>query len=321
MKKPPQFYKNPLGNITGIGDPFILKHNDMYYLYGTTSPQGFKVWESPNLIDWELKGLAFDKNVAGNNWGIKSFWAPEIIFYQNKCHMVYSARTREGNMKIALAQSEHPLGPFMNVKTPLFNADDPYSYIDGHIFIDDGTPYLYFVKDCSKNIVNGVHKSQIYVQEMSKDLFTLKGHPVLAIQPDQIWEGINKDKQWNEGPFVIKHNRQYYLMYSANYYRNHDYSIGYATASSPMGPWEKYEGNPILAANPEIGVSGPGHNSIINSPDDSELFIVYHAHVDPDNPSGNRNLNLDRLYFDDDDLKIQGPTRTFQPAPNGVAIS
>src|ERR1035437_9204811 len=59
-------YTNPLSNIKNIGDPYILKANNMYYMYATSSDMGFKVWESSNMIDWTEKGLALNKNDVSN---------------------------------------------------------------------------------------------------------------------------------------------------------------------------------------------------------------------------------------------------------------
>jgi len=310
-----QTYTNPLKVM--IGDPDVLKIENKYYLYGTSIPGvGFKTWESDDLVNWEEKGIAFSKFAEGNQWGKKDFWAPEVIYYQDKYYMVYSARASDGRLKIALAVSDSPLGLFVNIKAPLF--DNGFSNIDGHIFVDkNGTPYLFYVRDCSENIIDAKHVSQIYVQEMSKDLLNLKGEPILAIQPSQNWEGLEDDWQWNEGPFVIQNESIYYLLYSANYFGSPDYAIGYATSSSPLGPWTKHEGNPILSKDLSIEVSGPGHCSITESPDGSELFIVYHTHTFPSSPGGNRILNIDRIYFDEEGhLKIIGPTRTPQPMPS-----
>jgi len=310
-----QTYTNPLKVM--IGDPDVLKIENKYYLYGTSIPGvGFKTWESDDLVNWEEKGIAFSKFAEGNQWGKKDFWAPEVIYYQDKYYMVYSARASDGRLKIALAVSDSPLGLFVNIKAPLF--DNGFSNIDGHIFVDkNGTPYLFYVRDCSENIIDAKHVSQIYVQEMSKDLLNLKGEPILAIQPSQNWEGLEDDWQWNEGPFVIQNESIYYLLYSANYFGSPDYAIGYATSSSPLGPWTKHEGNPILSKDLSIGVSGPGHCSITESPDGSELFIVYHTHTFPSSPGGNRILNIDRIYFDEEGhLKVIGPTRTPQPMPS-----
>ncbi len=125
-------YTNPVGEIERVGDPYALKYENIYYLYGTSPPKyGFKVWESKNLVDWKDKGLAFDSRADGNNWGINRFWAPEVIYYKDKFYMIYSAGDEDGVMKIAIAASENPLGPFINVKAPLF--DNGTSFIDGHI--------------------------------------------------------------------------------------------------------------------------------------------------------------------------------------------
>ena len=309
-------YTNPVGGITGIGDPYILKYDGKYYLYATSSDIGFKVWKSYNMVDWIESGLALNRNSVGNNWGKGNFWAPEVKFYNNKFYMNYSAISDNGKMKLRIAVSDNPLGPFINSSEPFFN-DNDFSYIDGDLFFDNNKVYFFFVKDCSQNIINGRHISQIHVVELTSDLKTMIGQPKLILTPDQDWEGINGDWQWNEGPFVLKHDNIYYLMYSANVYDSPDYSVGYASATTPMGLWVKYPGNPILKKDLAQKISGPGHNCVTSSPDDKELFVVYHTHTYFDKPSGNRNVCIDRLYFENGEMKIIGPTRTSQPLPSG----
>ena len=53
----------------------------------------------------------------------------------------------------------------------------------------------------------------------------------------------------------MKKGDTYYLIYSANHYESKDYAVGYATASSPKGPWTKYSGNPILRRDKEAAKS------------------------------------------------------------------
>ena len=316
-------YTNPIQDVSNIGDPYIMQEGDTYYLYATSNSvvhRGFFVWTSKNLVQWERHWLAFDNTLEGNEWGKSDFWAPEVFKLGTSFYMVYSARAADGKLKLALAKSDDPLGPFKNFKTPLL--DSSIACIDGDFFMDDdGKLYLYYVKDCSENIVNGKHVSQIYVQQMMPYSFYLIGDPVLCVQPSQSWEHPWADWQWNEGPYVMKHAGQYYLMYSANYFASPDYAIGYATADSPLGPWTKYAQNPILKSDLDIGVYGPGHKSAAYSPDGKELFIAYHTHTDPANPSGDRILNIDRMYFENGLLKIIGPTRTPQPLPSGATIS
>jgi GH43 family beta-xylosidase len=310
-------YTNPLSSITNIGDPYVLKVNKMYYMYASSSDIGFKVWESPNLIDWTEKGLALDKTNASNQWGDGNFWAPEVKLYNNRYYMTYSAISSNGKMKIRIARSDNPLGPFINWSEPFFQSDN-FSYIDADLFLDADKIYMYYVKDCSTNVINGKHISQIYVAELDSDLKGILGNPQLILSPDQTWEGIDQDWQWNEGPFVMKINNTFYLLYSANVFSSSDYSVGYATASSPMGSWTKSDANPVLKKDLAIKVSGPGHCCVTSSPDDKEFFIVYHTHTFFDAPSGNRNMCADRMVFENGGIKVIGPTRTPQALPSGI---
>jgi len=314
-----RYYVNPVGGIDAIGDPYILKVDDVYYLYATSAgDRGFRVWTSLDLVNWTDRlryALALDKDNQELKFGTGSFWAPEVIEYKGKFYMVYNAKDEDGRLKIALAVSDDPLGPFMNIKAPLF--DYGKSYIDGHIFVDDdGIPYLFYTVDVGYNIVRGRKTSQIYVQQMSEDLTELIGEPVLAATPEQGWEFQSGSTLWNEGPYVLKHEEKYYMTYSSNFYGSSAYAVGLAIADHPLGPWVKYEGNPILQSDLSIGVSGPGHNSFTVSPDGTELFIVYHTHTDVQQRGGNRNLCIDRVRFEDEILVVAGPTRSPQPYPS-----
>jgi len=110
------------------------------------------------------------------------------------------------------------------------------------------------------------------------------------------------------------------MTYSANNTGAPGYGVGYAVADRPLGPWVKSADNPLLSSRLEIGVSSPGHNSIVASPDGKEMFIVYHSHAEPANPRGPRVVNIDRIFFDASGaLRVTGPTRSPQPMPSGAA--
>jgi Beta-xylosidase len=169
---------------------------------------------------------------------------------------------------IAVAVSDNPLGPFKQEnQKPLLET----KAIDAHLFIDsDGRKYLYYVAFTNGNVV--------WMCEMNNDLMSIKPNTIRkCFEASQPWE--KSDKQpvalVNEGPFMLKHNNLYYLVYSANHYANPDYGIGYALSSSPTGPWAKFAGNPILQSPDTL--RGTGHCSLFT---DTEgiLNIVYHAH-------------------------------------------
>jgi len=314
QNKEKRYYTNPVSDITGIGDPFVLTHDGLYYLYCTSSSRkGFFVWTSEDLVNWEKHGLALSNETPGI-LGINRFWAPEVIEFKGKFYMTYSAGDTDDVLKICLAVSDHPLGPFKSYQSPWYEHN--LSHIDATIFIEGDSAYTYFVRDCSTNIIDGRPTSQIFVARLNDDLRTFINDPELVITPDQVWEDINGTILWNEGPFVLKHEGKYYMTYSANGFNTNEYCVGYAISDDPYGPWIKADENPILKAKLDIGVSGPGHNSFAYSPDGTELFMVYHAHTFPDKPSGNRAVYIDRINFINGEMVVSGPTKSPQPFPS-----
>lgn len=309
-------YQNPLP-IKNIGDPFVLRSPDAtYYCYATSAPDGFKAWSSTDLVNWKVIDYVYKRQK--NAWGESDFWAPEVVLYNGTYYMHYSARwARNQSLRIGVATSASPEGPFLDVfDHPMF--DFGYAAIDGHILFDEsGRIYLYYSRDCSENIVDGKHESHLYVVELNDDLISLKGEPILIARPEQDWElRLGPQWFWNEGPFVLTHQGRYYMMYSANFYASRDYSVGYAVAESPTGPFIKATHNPVLFSI-DAEISGPGHNSVTMSPDGSELFIIYHVHTDPEKPSGDRQVCIDRMGFrEDGSLYVNGPTHTPQAIPS-----
>jgi len=232
--------------------------------------------------------------------------------------MYYTARWKQkDSLRIGVAVADHPAGPFKDAfDKPMF--DFGYAPIDAHVFTDDdGRSYLFYARDCSEHMVDGRHESHIYGFELSGDLLQPKHEGVMLLKPEQEWELASGEvRRWNEGPFVLKHQGSYYLMYSANFYAHRDYSVGYAVSGRPLGPYLKYEHNPVLASDrPDI--SGPGHHSVVRSPDDTELFIAYHTHTDSGKGGGDRQVCIDRMTFrEDGSIAVAGPTPSPQPYPS-----
>ena len=308
---PGYLYQNPL--LTNVADPYVFRASDgNYYLYATG---GFRAWRSADLLKYTYLG-----SVKTNHaWGFSSFWAPEVVEHEGKFYLYYTADGPGGQKYIGVAVSDSAAGPFREVlDRPLLEA---FPAIDANVFIDDdGRKYLYVSRQAAGHVVEGKRQSWIYGVELGDDMISLKGEPVLLAKPEQPWEASPAAGMWwNEGSTVIKHNGVYYLIWSANCYCNRNYSVGYATSNSPLGPFVKYEGNPILSVEAwDDRISGPGHGSVVASPDGTELFYAYHTHVDPAAGGGLRQLNLDRMGFrPDGTLFISGPTLSPQPVPSG----
>ena len=136
--------------------------------------------------------------------------------------------------------------------------------------------------------------------------------------------GTMKDRRWEEGSTTFERNGVYYLTYSANNWQTPAYGVGYAVAKSPLGPFTKYPGNPILSQNASIGMYSTGHGSVAFSPDGTQAYYVHHGRPTPTEPQ--RRLYTDRMYFGRAGrdsfgypiLSIDAAT-TDRPIPAGVA--
>ncbi|GAI40189.1 unnamed protein product, partial [marine sediment metagenome] len=238
-----------------------------------------------DLVNWTKGPKVFQP-------GEKNVWAPDVFRDPDdeKFYLYYTV-----NKRIGVAVAERPDAEFTDRGT-LFT-----SAIDAHMFRDDDERYfLYYVQ---------LPGFRIHVQPMQTPL-EKKGTPTEIIRPTEPWE--RKRGAVTEGPWMLKHKGTYYLLYSGTAASSLDYAIGYATAKSPTGPFEKYSGNPIVKRG--NGALGPGHGCVVKDGAD-HLWSVYHQQKDDSQP-WNRFICIDPLWFDDKGVLHGRATRgTRQPAP------
>jgi GH43 family beta-xylosidase len=313
----PLTYHNPVFG-GGCPDPFVLKFAGEYWCYFTgiqADGRAFGILHSTDLIVWQTVGSAMDLLPGGHT----CYWAPEVIYHNGRFYLYYSVGN-ETFMHIRVAVSERPQGPFQDAGRRLTKEDFA---IDAHLFTDeDGQRYLFYATD----FLAGARLGTGTVVDRLLDLFTLAGaaRPVTRARYDwQIYDPARLSKggvRWHtiEGPFVLKHNGRYYQMFSAGNWQNKTYGVSYAVASSLQEPgeWEQHADGekvlPVLRSLPDLGVIGPGHNSVVRGPDNRQLFCVYHR-WQPE--THERVLAIDRLDWSGDELVVHGPTVSPQPAP------
>ena len=250
-------------------DPTIYVENNKYYLTGTwdDTPQGFSVLESVDLKNWYVPGddsykMLLEK--GGGSFGTKGFWAPQQLFDNGRYYLTYTA-----NERVCIASSDSLLGPYtQQVTRPI---DGSEGNIDSYLYKDDnGKYYLYHVRFDNDN--------HICVAEFDIAEGQLKGDVYTCLSYSAPWEMTPnyKSNPVLEGPAVVKWDGIYYMFYSANHFANIDYSVGYATASSPLGPWTKHPDNPIIHRS-IVGENGSGHGDIFKGLD-GRYYYVYHVH-------------------------------------------
>ncbi len=314
-------YCNPID--VPIADPFVMRYEGVYYLYGTDElepDRGVPVLVSRDLVHWERRGFALEK--SPETWSRCHFWGPEIIPWKGRFLLYFNASPNASptdlplNMHLCIAEGDSPLGPFREIRAPFYGGVGSDEAIDQNVFIDDdGQGWLFFTR-----VTRG--RNEIQAVKLSADMTAFDGEPVSVIRSSQPWDS----RPWEghlvaEGAFVMKHKGLYYMMYTGNHFLDPDYAIGYATASHPLGPWTKFSGNPILRRTDRV--YGPGNGCVVPSPDGTEQFLVYHTHYDTTRVAPRR-IAIDRIRFVEtpgggpDRLVVDGPTHTPQPVPSGA---
>ena len=347
-------FSNPLP--VQLGDPYVLHTGNIYYMYGTGgADKGFAAYSSTDLVHWNKVGQVYfhdNKNGWSNpkaKWD-GAYWAPEVYEVKGKFYLFYSAQWKqnpadqEENFRIGVAVADKPTGPFIDLNNqPIF--DPGYPTIDADVFFDsNGKAYLYYSRVAYKHPVESeiadwarkkgwyteIEESWVYGVELKRDFSGVTGEPVLLLRPpvsldnkQSDWESRSVsahevNRRWTEGSVTFKKGGIYYIMYSANNFAGQYYAVGYATSTSPLGPFMKSPDNPVLQKNTGKGgiVSGTGHNSITYSPDGKEMFCVYHARTTQTGEE--RVVFINRMSVKNGIIKVYGPTTTPQPLPSGV---
>ena len=251
-------------------DPTIFVENGKYYLTGTRNqePQGFAILESSDLEHWKVpdgSSLQLILRKGDRTYGEKGFWAPQYFKENGTYYFTYTA-----NEHIVLASSKSVFGPFRQKQVRPIDASA--KNIDSFLFKDDnGKYYLYHVRFNKGNY--------LWVAEFDMKKGSIKPETLKrCLDCTEPWEKTPnyKSAPIMEGPTVVKWDGVYYLFYSANHFMNIDYSVGYATASSPLGPWKKHLNSPIIHRS-IVGENGSGHGDVFKGLD-GRYYYVYHVH-------------------------------------------
>ncbi|WP_444684434.1 family 43 glycosylhydrolase [Alkalicoccus luteus] len=279
-----------------LADPSVIEANGMFYAYGTEDDWGdgegnrlVPIVKSDDLVNWEYTGEAFGESPQWKEEG--GIWAPDIAYYQDRYYLYYSVSTwGDANPAIGVAVADDPEGPFED-QGKLFDSEEigvPNS-IDPQLFVDDGTPYLFWGSWYG-----------IWGIELTEDGLDYTGDKFEIAGTDF------------EAPYIIERDGEYIFFGSKGSCCEgqwSEYRVAVGKADNVKGPYVDQNGTDLLHSSGTVILSGsdafagPGHNAILTD-DEGQDWILYHA-VDQDEPwigSGTtrRPLMLDPIDWDND---------------------
>lgn len=265
-------------NNAKLRDPFILKHNNMYYHCFTKDCLTISVSCSDTL-----EGLEFAEEhvvfVPDKLEYSKQVWAPELHIIDGKCYIYFAASDGDNHnhrMYVLYNDSNNPLAEY-KMHGKITDDSDRWA-IDGTVFKYNGQYYyLWSGWDGFIDV-----RQSIYICKML-DPFTLTGERKLISTPTFDWEKVGstpEDQEYNpyvnEGPFCVEINNNVYLAYSAAGSWCDGYCIAFMklNGNDPLdiNCWKKYE-NLTLSKNGLV--KGSGHCCILKENNDYKVF--FHA--------------------------------------------
>ncbi len=245
-------------------DPSIIKVGDSYWASATTSNwfPAYPLLKSSDLVTWQTVGNVFTKLPA---WADYYFWAPELTQDKGRIYVYYTAHKKGGNLCVAVASADRPEGPYRDHGPLVGQADGS---IDAFPMRDEnGQLYLIWKED--GNSVG--QPTPIWAQPMNEERTALTGEKKQLFRDDAPWE-----HRLVEGVSMLKHGGYYYALYAGAGCCGGGctYATGVARAKNLLGPWEKYDKNPVLTGDAQWRC--PGHGTAIEK--DGKFYFFYHAY-------------------------------------------
>ncbi len=272
------------------GDPMIAEEDGRFY-YTFTTGGGIDIRE---IADFDDTTVLSAQTVywSGNDGIAGDIWAPELHKIDGKWYILASARFAEdavarGVMPEGSTDEEHGdyyrygfvlesdsiLGPytFKGILAP-----DGLNNIDGTYLQKDGK--LYFVCSAYLSVAN----QHLYICEMENP-YTLKtdadgkNNAVCLSSPVLKWE----KQGWhvNEGPAVLYHEDDIFIVFSASGFSSGGYCMGMLTLTGDdvlnACHWQKTP-VPVHQNQPKNSIYNAGHCSFLYRADGS-VQMVYHA--------------------------------------------
>ncbi len=303
-------------------DPWVFQKDQTYY-FCKSMDNGIAIAKSNTLTDPGEWTKIWD--APSDSWNSANIWAPEIHYIQGKWFIYYTA-------------GKTPGGPFIHQRSGVLRAtsSDPFgSYEDMGMLhtgddLDDSTDVkwaidltplehqgkLYAIwSGWKENRDTDRTEQQLYIAEMENP-YTISSERVNISSPEEDWEtGGELDLQ--EGPQILKHKGNVFIIYSTRESWRHFYRLGQLTLSEqnadPLAPENWIKKGPVFEGTEEV--HGVGHCSFAKSPDGTEDWILYHSKTSTE-PGWDRDVRLQPFGWDENGQPVFGsPVAAGVPLP------
>lgn len=256
-----------------IRDPFVLKENGKYYLYGTrgetawTRAEGLDVYVSDDLENWSEPHACF--TVPEGFWANREVWAPEVHKYKGKYYMFVSLCSETRLRATQILKSETPMGPFLpfthDAITPV-----GWQCLDGTFYVDkNGDPYIVFCREWVQ-----VRDGEIHAMKLTEDLTAAAGEPFLLFKASEpYWADKSRETFITDGPFMYRTESGRLLMIWSTFTQS-----GYVQAIAYSDNGE-IDGNWIHEA-PMFDKNG-GHGMIFEDYEGKKYLILHSPNENP----------------------------------------
>ncbi len=286
-------FSNPL--LESGPDPWIILH-DGYYYYTNTLKNKIEIRKTKNPVDLKNAERKVVWNAPAEGMNSAEIWAPEIHYLDGKWYVYFAGDDGENEnhrMWVLECDSQDPMTGNWNIKSKLSSPGDHWA-IDGSILEHEGKRYFIWSGWETHTDI----KQDIYISEMENP-WTLRGERVRLSSPNTTWElnGLSLDSAYrspdvfvNEGPQMLKHDDDLFIVFSANGCWTDHYSLGVLRLKEDgnvmrKDSWIKSD-SAFFKTSEKNQVFAPGHNSFFKSPDGKEDWILYHANPKPNQGCG-----------------------------------
>lgn len=253
---------NPIYRDAFTADPSPLIHNGTMYVY-VGHDEAYN-GEASRMTEWLCYSTTDMKTWTNHGgvmkptdfkWASKDAWAAQVVERGGKFYL-FTTVTASGQYSgrcIGVGVSDSPTGPFVDaIGAPLVSDKttpngEPWDDIDPTVWIDDdGSAYMFWG--------NG----SCYLAKLKSNLLGLDGAVKTVTPPN-----------YEEGPWIHKHNGLYYLTYAGFVAPNGNEQLCYSTATTINGPWT-YRGILTGAGKSSFTI----HPSIIEYK--GQWYLFYH---------------------------------------------